>query len=81
MSLSPEDAELLAFERAWWSFGAGKDEAIRETLGMTSSDYYRRLGDLIDTAAALATDPLLVRRLRRQRSARRQERAVRRNEA
>lgn len=78
---SPEDAELLAFERAWWSLGAGKDEAIRETLGITSADYYRRLAIVIDTPAALATDPLLVRRLRRQRSARRQERAVRRNEA
>lgn len=76
--LDPRAADLLAFERSWWSFGAAKDAAIRERFGISSADYYRELGELIDSAEALAHDPLLVRRLRRQRSARQRSRSARR---
>lgn len=71
-------AEMLAFERSWWTAGEAKDAAIRERFGLTAAEYYQRLNALIDTDDALAADPPLVRRLRRQRSTRRQDRSARR---
>ncbi|MND09375.1 hypothetical protein D3C83_326470 [compost metagenome] len=44
-----------------------KTDRIRADLGISSSTYYKRLAELIDTPEALAFDPLLVRRLRRRR--------------
>ena len=76
--LDPRAADLLAFERSWWSFGDAKDAAIRDRFGISAADYYRELGELIDSPAALAHDALLVRRLRRQRTARQRERSARR---
>lgn len=71
-------AELLAFERSWWSYGDAKDAAIRDRFEVSAADYYRELNELIDRPEALAHDPLLVRRLRRQRSARQRQRSARR---
>jgi len=45
---------------------------------MTATRYYQTLNALIDTDAALAHDPMLVKRLRRLRSARQRERSARR---
>jgi hypothetical protein len=43
---------------------------------MSPSTYYRRLRALVDRPEALAADPLLVRRLRRDRTERRRRRFV-----
>ena len=77
--LSDQEAEILGFERSWWTHGGGKEIAIRDRLDLTPSEYYRLLSELIDRPAALETDPLLVRRLRRQRLTRRRERSLRRS--
>lgn len=74
MTLSARDREILAFECSWWLEPGAKGDAIRREIGMSPSAYYRRLGTLIDTPDALAADPLLVRRLRRNRSERRRTR-------
>jgi hypothetical protein len=71
-------ADVLAFERSWWSHAGAKDDAIRERFGVTAADYYRALAEIIDHPDATAHDPLLVRRLRRQRVTRRRARMVRR---
>lgn len=76
--LSAQECELLAFERDWWKYADAKDVAIREQLGLTPEGYYRALNAVIDTDGALAFDPLLVRRLRRQRLARQRQRQERR---
>jgi hypothetical protein len=76
--LSDREQEILAFEREWWRYATAKDLAARERFGLTPADYYRTLSELIDRDAALEHDPLLVRRLRRLRAARRRERASRR---
>lgn len=75
--LTERDRAILALEAAWPRHGGAKEEAIRAQLGMSPARYYQLLGRLIDTAAALEHDPLLVRRLRRIRDARTQQRVAR----
>ena len=74
VALSPQDVLILEFERAWWSHDQPKHEAIADRFSLTSAEYYERLNELIDADDALAHDPLVVRRLRRMRDRRRQER-------
>lgn len=76
--LSQADAELLDFEKHWWSMAGSKETEIRERFGISTTRYYQLLNALIDTEAALAYDPLLVKRLRRLRVARQRERTARR---
>jgi hypothetical protein len=68
---------ILALEAAWPRHGGSKEETIRAQLGMSSARYYQLLGRLIDTEQALEFDPLLVRRLRRIRDARADQRVTR----
>ncbi|MDQ1121460.1 DUF3263 domain-containing protein [Microbacterium trichothecenolyticum] len=67
MTLSDRDRAFLAFEGEWRRHGGAKEEAIRAEFALTPARYYQLLGRLIDTPAALAHDPMLVRRLRRLR--------------
>lgn len=68
--LSARDREILAFERQSWRYAGAKEQEIREFFGLTTTQYHQRLNQLLDSEAALAADPLLVKRLRRQRDAR-----------
>lgn len=77
MSLTARDRALLDFEAEWRRHAGAKEEAIRADLGMSPARYYQLLGRLIDTAAAQEHDPMLVKRLRRLRDERLQERAAR----
>ena len=70
MPLSDRDRALLDFEARWTRHGAAKEEAIRDELSLSPARYYQLLGRLVDDAAALAHDPMLVHRLRRLRDAR-----------
>ena len=76
--LSARDQEILAFERLWWKYAGAKEQAIREKFAMSATRYYQVLNALIDRPEALATDPMLVKRLRRLRSARQRARSARR---
>ena len=76
--LSERDREILAFERHWWKYAGAKEQAVRDNFDMSSTLYYQVLNALIDRPAALAFDPLLVRRLRRLRAARQRARSARR---
>jgi hypothetical protein len=76
--LSHQEQEILAFEREWWRYATAKEHAVRERFGLSVDGYYRTLSQLLDREAALAHDPLLVRRLRRLRATRRRHRAARR---
>jgi hypothetical protein len=69
--LTPREAEMLAFERQWWKFAGAKEQAIRELFDMSATRYYQVLNTLIDRSEALERDPMLVKRLRRTREARR----------
>ncbi|MGH3956432.1 MAG: DUF3263 domain-containing protein [Mycobacterium sp.] len=61
-------AEALELERIWWQLPGSKDDAIRERFDLSPTRYYQLLNTIIETPEALATDPLLVNRLRRIRS-------------
>ena len=76
--LSERDQAILAFERQWWRFAGAKEQAIRESFDMSATRYYQVLNALIDRESALAYDPLLVKRLRRLRTARQRARSARR---
>jgi hypothetical protein len=73
--LSRREAEILAFERQWWRRPGAKETAIRERFALSPTRYYQMLNGLVDRADALAADPVLVRRLRRLRAARRRNRS------
>jgi Protein of unknown function (DUF3263) len=66
---------VLAFERHWWRHAGAKEEAIRREFGVGPTAYYQLLSRLIDDPAALAYDPMLVKRLQRQRASRRRRRS------
>lgn len=76
--LSERDEQILSFERQWWKYAGAKEQAIRELFDMSATRYYQVLNALIDDPAALAHDPMLVKRLRRMRSSRQRARTARR---
>ncbi|TQN37684.1 uncharacterized protein DUF3263 [Blastococcus colisei] len=75
VGLSRKEHEMLTFERQWWRRPGAKETAIRDRFGVTPTRYYQVLNALVDRPAALAADPLLVRRLRRLRLARQRTRS------
>ena len=77
-ALSDRDGEILEFERHWWKYAGAKEQAIRDQFQMSATRYYQVLNALIDRPESLAFDPLLVKRLRRLRSARQRQRSARR---
>lgn len=76
--LSEQQASLLEFEKQWWALPGSKESEIRERFDMSPTRYYQLLNALIDSEAALAHDPLLIKRLRRLRAARQKDRTARR---
>jgi hypothetical protein len=71
------DRAILDFEREWWQHPGGKEEAIRQTFGLSPARYYQVLTLLIDSPDALAYDPMLIKRLQRSRDERRKSREER----
>lgn len=76
--LSARDAAILDFERQWFRYPGAKEQGIREQFDMTATHYYQVLNNLLDDPAALAHDPLLVKRLRRLRESRQRTRSAKR---
>jgi hypothetical protein len=72
--LDPRLRAVLDLERTWWQLGIPKERAIREHLGLSTTRYHQLLTKTLDLPHALAYDPMLVRRLRRLREARRRKR-------
>src|SRR5882762_11911421 len=76
--LARRDREMLAFERQWWKYAGAKEQAIRELFDMSPTRYYQLLNNLLEKPEAIEADPMLIKRLRRQRSVRLRSRAARR---
>ncbi|WP_423716381.1 DUF3263 domain-containing protein [Arthrobacter glacialis] len=76
--LSDREEQMLGLERQWWKYAGAKEQAIRDLFDLSATHYYQVLNALIDTEAALAHDPMLVKRLRRLRLSRQQARSARR---
>ena len=69
-ALTEREQQILAFEQKWWKHAGSKEQAIRDSFGLSSTRYYQLLNGLLDNPAALEHDPVLVGRLRRLRSTR-----------
>jgi Protein of unknown function (DUF3263) len=72
------ERRILDFEREAWRLRVAKERAIRETFGFSTTRYHQLLHRVVDRPAALAYDPMLVRRLRRLRELRRKRRTAQR---
>ncbi|WP_328342439.1 DUF3263 domain-containing protein [Micromonospora sp. NBC_00421] len=68
--LTERELRILAFEQQWWRHAGAKEQAIRDTFGLSATRYYQLLNGLLDRPAALAAEPLLIGRLRRLRASR-----------
>jgi Protein of unknown function (DUF3263) len=69
-ALTERERLILDFERQWWRHAGAKEQAIRDRFAISSTRYYQAVNALLDNPAALAYDPVLVRRLRRLRATR-----------
>lgn len=75
-TLDERSRSVLDFERESWKLEVTKERAIRERFGFSPARYHQLLHRVIDRPEALAYDPMLVRRLRRVREARRRARTA-----
>jgi hypothetical protein len=74
--LDERSRRILEFERESWKLHVAKERAIRERFGFSATRYHQLLNRLVDTPEALRYDPMLVRRIRRLREARRRRRVA-----
>jgi hypothetical protein len=74
MELTDREREILDFERSWWTLPGPKQSLIRARFDLSATRYYEIVQELVGSPAALAYDPLVVRRLRRARTQRRRAR-------
>jgi len=77
-ALTAQEYEVLEFERNWWRYAGAKEQAIRDQFSLSATRYYQLLNGLLDNPAAVAHDPLLIKRLRRLRERRQAARTARR---
>ena len=75
--LSQRDLDILDFERSWWKHAGVKEQAIKERFDMSATRYYQLLNELLELPAAMAHDPILVKRLKRLRVYRQRQRVAR----
>ena len=72
--LTERDRAILDFERSWWTLDVPKEGLINERFELSVTRYYQLLAELLESPDAFEYDPLVVRRLRRQRDRRRRAR-------
>ena len=65
---------MLEFERNFWTYDEPKEALIRARFQCSGDESYAELNELLEQPHALEHDPLVVRRLQRQRLRRRRER-------
>ena len=74
--LTTDQLAMLELERSWWKHPGAKEAHVRERFDASITRYYQALNALIDDPAALAHDPMTVKRLRRLRDGRRAQRSA-----
>ena len=72
---------MLEFERTSWTFDEPKELLIRARFQCSADEYYAELNALLEQPEAMAHDPLVVRRVQRQRLRRRRQRLDTANDA
>lgn len=68
--MTPQQKEILQFERRWYTAPGNKEADIREQLDLSAVRYYQLLNAILDRPDALAAEPVLVKRLLRIRNSR-----------
>ena len=76
LALTERERAIIEFEATWWSRDESRASTIRARFACSEEDYYQELNRLLDHPGALSFDPLVVRRLRRNRERRRRARTV-----
>lgn len=77
-TLSEREQQIIDFEHQWWKYAGSKEQAVKDLFDLSPTRYYQILNQLIDSEDALAYDPMLIKRLRRQRASRQRTRSARR---
>ena len=75
--LDEREEAVLDFERSWWKHAGVKEQAIKDRFDMSATRYYQLLNELLEKPAAMAYDPILVKRLKRLRVYRQRQRVAR----
>lgn len=68
--MTPQQAAILQFERRWYTAQGNKEADIAEQFSLSAVRYYQLLNATLDDSAALAAEPVLVKRLLRIRDSR-----------
>jgi len=62
--LTEQQRAILDLERQFWRTAGAKEDAIRG-LGLSPTRYYQLATQLLDHPAAMAAEPVTVKRMRR----------------
>ena len=71
MTLTERDIAIINFERSAWKSSQTKHQSIRQAFSISPSRYYQLRDSLLDNPEALQFDPLVIKRLQRDRKVRR----------
>lgn len=72
--ISERQRAMLEFERNFWTLDEPKETLIRSRFQCSADEYYDELSRLLELPEAMDHDPMVVRRLQRQRARRLRER-------
>ncbi|WP_165943126.1 DUF3263 domain-containing protein [Gordonia zhaorongruii] len=67
--LSATDRALLDVARRQYRSPNAHADAVRDELGLSLTEYFHRVNQLVDDPEALAYSPIVINRLRRSRRA------------
>jgi len=71
VDLTERQISIIEFERTAWQTEISKQKAIRKLFTISPSRYYQIRDELIDLPEAMKFDPMVIRRLQKQRRSRR----------
>ena len=69
--LGERELAILRFEASWFTLDEDRHDAIRARFACSVEEYNLEVNRVIDNPASMLEDPLVVRRLRRNRERRR----------
>ncbi len=70
-ALTERELAIIDFEATWFTLDEDRHDAIRARFSCSVEEYNLELNEVIDHPLAMSADPLVVRRLRRNRERRR----------
>ena len=71
MTLTERDMAIIDFERSAWKSSETQHQSIRQAFSISPARYYQLRDSLLDKPEALQFDPLVIKRLQRDRKVRR----------